>query len=91
MGGGAELSLLGVEPVRASLTLRLAADLPAGLGFEKGRFRGSCYAAANWTCIGESAGRGRNDRFHQESVPIKTHWLYALRPDYRQVLCRPLS
>jgi hypothetical protein len=23
-------------------------------------------------------------------VPIKTHWLYALRPDYRQVLCRPL-
>jgi len=58
---------------------------------EKARFRGSCYAAANWTCIGESSGRGRNDRLHQESVPIKTHWLYALRPDYRQVLCRPLS
>jgi hypothetical protein len=58
---------------------------------EKERFRGSCYAAANWTCIGESCGRGRNDRFHQESLPIKTHWLYALRPDYRQVLCRPLS
>jgi len=57
---------------------------------EKGRFRGSCYAAANWTCIGESSGRGRNDRLHQESLPIKTHWLYALRPDYRQVLCRPL-
>jgi hypothetical protein len=57
---------------------------------EKDRFRGRCYAAANWTCVGESAGRGRNDRFHQESVPIKTHWLYALRPDYRQVLCRPL-
>ena len=58
---------------------------------EKERFRGSCYAAANWTCIGESCGRGRNDRFHQESLPIKTYWLYALRPDYRQVLCRPLS
>jgi len=58
---------------------------------EKGRFRGSCYAAANWTCIGESSGRGRNDRLHQESLPIKTHWLYALRPDYRQVLCQPLS
>jgi Domain of unknown function (DUF4338) len=57
---------------------------------EKDRFRGSCYAAANWTCIGESCGRGRNDRLHQESVPIKTHWLYALRADYRQVLCRPL-
>jgi hypothetical protein len=58
---------------------------------EKERFRGSCYAAANWTCIGESCGRGRNDRFHQASLPIKTHWLYGLRPDYRQVLCRPLS
>jgi hypothetical protein len=58
---------------------------------EKDRFRGSCYAAANWTCIGESSGRGRNDRFHQESLPIKTHWIYGLRPDFRQVLCRPLS
>jgi len=58
---------------------------------EKERFRGRCYAAANWTCIGESSGRGRNDRFHQESVPIKTHWLYGLRPDFRQVLCQPLS
>jgi hypothetical protein len=24
-------------------------------------------------------------------LPVKTHWLYALRPDFRQVLCRPLS
>ena len=58
---------------------------------EKERFRGSCYAAANWTCVGASCGRGRNDRFHQESLPIKTHWIYALHPDFRQVLCRPLS
>jgi len=58
---------------------------------EKDRFRGTCYAAANWTCIGESCGRGRNDRLHQESLPVKTHWIYALRPDFRQVLCRPLS
>lgn len=55
------------------------------------RFRGGCYRAANWTCIGESCGRGRNDRFRRESLPIKTHWVYALRPDFRQVLCRPLS
>jgi hypothetical protein len=58
---------------------------------ERDRFRGCCYTAANWTCIGESCGRGRNDRFRQESLPIKTHWIYALRPDFRQVLCRPLS
>jgi len=58
---------------------------------QRDRFRGCCYRAANWTCIGESCGRGRNDRFRQESLPIKTHWVYALRPDFRQVLCRPLS
>jgi len=55
---------------------------------QKDRFRGCCYAAANWTCIGESLGRGRNDRFHQEALPIKTVWVYALRPEFRQVLCR---
>src|ERR1017187_6704344 len=57
---------------------------------QKDRFRGCCYAAANWTCIGESHGRGRNDRFHQEALPIKTIWVYALRPEFRQVLCRPV-
>jgi hypothetical protein len=24
-------------------------------------------------------------------LPIKTHWIYGLRPDFRQVLCRALS
>ena len=57
---------------------------------QKDRFGGRCYAAANWTCIGESCGRGRNDRSHQEALPIKTIWVYALRPEFRQVLCRPV-
>jgi hypothetical protein len=57
---------------------------------QKDRFRGCSYAAANWTCIGESLGRGRNDRFHREALPIKTIWVYALRPEFRQVLCRPV-
>ena len=56
---------------------------------EKDRFTGRCYAAANWTCVGESCGRGRNDRFHQATLPIKTIWLYALEPEFRQTLCRP--
>jgi hypothetical protein len=56
---------------------------------QKDRFTGRCYAAANWTCIGESRGRGRNDRFHQAALPIKTIWVYALRPEFRQVLCSP--
>ena len=56
---------------------------------QKDRFRGCCYAAANWTCLGESRGRGRNDRFHRETRPLKTIWVYALRPEFRQVLCSP--
>jgi hypothetical protein len=56
---------------------------------QKDRFTGRCYAAANWKCIGESCGRGRNDRFHQEALPRKTIWVYALRPEFRQVLCSP--
>ena len=54
---------------------------------EKERFTGRCYAAANWRWVGESVGRGRNDRFHQEALPIKTLWVYPLRPDFRQILC----
>ena len=57
---------------------------------QKDRFRGGCYAAANWTCLGESRGRGRNDRFHRETRPLKTIWVYALRPEFRQVLCAPV-
>ena len=57
---------------------------------QKDRFPGHCYAAANWTCIGESCGRGRNDRFHQGALPLKTLWVYALRPEFRQVLCGPV-
>jgi hypothetical protein len=53
------------------------------------RFVGACYRAANWQCVGPSRGRGRNDRFYQQAQPIKTVWLYPLRPDFRQVLRGP--
>jgi hypothetical protein len=54
---------------------------------EKDRFRGCSYAAANWICVGQTGGRGRNDRLHQKALPVKSVWLYALRKDFRQVLC----
>jgi hypothetical protein len=54
---------------------------------QKDRFTGRSYAAANWICVGESCGRGRNDRFHKVALPIKTIWLYALQPDFRHILC----
>lgn len=55
---------------------------------EKERFRGSAYAAANWICVGQTLGRGRNDRTHAESSPIKTIWLCPLRRDFRAILCQ---
>jgi hypothetical protein len=55
---------------------------------ERDRFRGTCYQAANWQCVGQTQGRSRNDRFKTLSVPIKNIYLYPLRRDYRQWLCQ---
>jgi hypothetical protein len=55
---------------------------------EKERFAGCAYAAANWMCVGQTRGRGRNDRTHDEGAPIKTIWLYPLRADFRRRLCQ---
>jgi hypothetical protein len=55
---------------------------------EQGRFAGSAYAAANWSCVGQTVGRGRNDRIHAEGAPLKNIWLYPLRRDFRAVLCQ---
>lgn len=43
---------------------------------------GTCYRAANWRCLGETAGRGRQDRRHARAVPIKTVWVYPLGRDW---------
>ena len=57
---------------------------------ERERFSGAAYAAANWTCIGQSCGRGRNDRHRRRALPIKRIWVYPLRGDFRRVLCAPV-
>lgn len=53
------------------------------------RYRGTCYRAANWVCLGRTTGRGKNDRFHLgQNRPIKEVWGYALVKDFRQHLGR---
>jgi hypothetical protein len=52
------------------------------------RFRGTCYRAANWICLGETAGRGRMDRYHQATESAKLIFVLALSRNYRRVLCR---
>ena len=46
---------------------------------DRQRFRGSCYRAANWQCVGQTQGRSRQDRDHQLRVPIKDVYLYDLQ------------
>jgi hypothetical protein len=46
---------------------------------DRGRFRGSCYRAANWECVGQTQGRSRQDRDHQLQVPVKDVYLYDLK------------
>ena len=53
---------------------------------ETGRFRGTCYRAANWICVGRTAGRGRNDRLHEQALPEKDIYLLPLTRRWRQTL-----
>lgn len=55
---------------------------------ERGRFRGSCYRAANWRCVGQTRGRTRQDRRHLLQVPVKEVLVYPLQADFRKVLCQ---
>jgi len=53
------------------------------------RFRGTCYRAANWIQVGQTAGRGRMDREHKaHGQAIKDIYVYPLVRDARQRLCR---
>jgi hypothetical protein len=54
---------------------------------QRSRYRGVCYRAANWQLVGQSTGRGRNDRRHQRKVPEKDLYLYPLTRDFRRRLC----
>ena len=53
------------------------------------RFRGTCYRAANWICLGLTTGRGKNGRTHQATRSRKEHWVYPLSKDFRRQLMRP--
>jgi len=55
---------------------------------ERDRFKGTCYKAANWRCVGQTKGRSRQDRFMDLSVPVKDIYLYPLTRNFRKVLCR---
>jgi hypothetical protein len=54
---------------------------------ESKRFAATSYRAANWLHVGQTRGRGRQDREHREKKPIKDIYLYPLHPDCQKMLC----
>jgi hypothetical protein len=75
----------------------LAADWEGRYGYrpvlletfvEAQRFAGTCYRAANWTCVGQTQGRGKLGDHRLGQVPVKTVWVYPLAKDFRARLCR---
>ncbi len=55
---------------------------------DAGRFRGTCYRAANWILLGRTSGRGKDDRTHRANRPRKDIWGYPLARDFRERLSR---
>ena len=54
------------------------------------RFRGVCYRAANWVCVGRSVGRGTKSKAGDAPASIKELWVYPLDRNFRQKLLSPL-
>jgi hypothetical protein len=74
---------------------RLARDWQARYGeapalvetfVDRARHRGTCYRAANWRCLGQTQGRGRQDRKRTADGGIKDIWVYPLVRDCQESL-----
>lgn len=53
---------------------------------DSGRHRGTSYRAANWKCLGETSGRGRQDRARTAAGAVKEIWVYPLQPRCQEKL-----
>ena len=74
---------------------RLAADWQSRYGItpvlvetfvDRSRYRGTCYRAANWILLGQTQGRGRQDRKHAAQGTIKDIWVYPLHSHWQAIL-----
>jgi hypothetical protein len=78
--------------VLSMVTERVGTDFQRRYGFEPWllesfvnteAYEGTCYQAANWLCVGESIGRGRNGPI-EPTVPRKEVYVYELNRRWRQ-------
>ncbi len=49
-------------------------------------YSGTCYRAANWIEIGQTKGRGRQDRLSQSALSRKAIYVYPLESEFRKHL-----
>jgi hypothetical protein len=79
--------------VLGACVARVGKDFAARYGFEpwllesfvdRPQHSGTCFQAANWECVGQSKGRGRNDRTSQFPETIKDIYVYPLVEEFRQ-------
>jgi hypothetical protein len=56
---------------------------------QRDRFAGTAYKAAGWLELGQTTGRTRQDRQRTLQSPVKSVWVRALHPAFRQRLTTP--
>ncbi len=50
---------------------------------DKSRHSGTCYQASNWVEVGQTQGRGRQEKAHQQIETVKAIYLYPLESNFR--------
>ena len=55
---------------------------------DPGRFRGTCYRAANWKLLGLTTGRGKDSTSKRPNRSLKEVLGYPLTPGFRELLTR---
>jgi hypothetical protein len=50
------------------------------------RFSGTCFRAANWIPVGQTKGRGRQDRYRTSTLVSKAIYLYPIEKDFRRLM-----
>ena len=55
------------------------------------RFRGTCYRACNWVCVGETKGWSKSGSTYRFNGQPKSVWLYPLARDFKEHLCTATS
>jgi len=79
--------------VLGQVLARLSADFEACYGYvpwlvetfvDTTQVEGTCFRASNWTLVGTTQGRGRQDRDREHAESVKDIYVYPLVADFRE-------